>query len=176
MLASWPVADPSRINPEIEQQFAQFQEVLRAVREIRSRQNIAPGQEIEFSVKCSTDIEARLRPLHGYFQSMANAQGVTWGPDVEAPETSATVRAGEMEIMVDLKNFIDVDAEIQRNTMLQQKLVGQIQGRQKKLENEQFISRAPDEIVQRERDGLQQLEKELTAVRKALATLNENGI
>jgi len=176
MLASWPVADVARINPEIEQQFAQFQEVLRAVREIRSRQNIAPGQEIEFSVKCSTDIEVRLRPLEGYFQSMANAQGVTWGPDVEAPETGATVRTGEMEVIVDLKNFIDVDAEIQRNTMLEQKLLGQIQGRQKKLENEQFISRAPDEIVQRERDGLQQLEKELTAVRKALATLNENGI
>ncbi|MBT7255577.1 MAG: class I tRNA ligase family protein, partial [Planctomycetaceae bacterium] len=103
MLAEWPVADCARIHVEIEQQFSQFQEVLRAVREIRSRQNIAPRDEIEFSIHCSAGAEQLLRPLEGYFESMANARCVAWGESVEAPENSASVRVGEMEVFVDLK-------------------------------------------------------------------------
>ena len=171
MLAQWPVADGARIHVEIEQQFSQFQEVLRAVREIRSRQNIAPRDEIEFSIHCSVADEQLLRPLEGYFESMANARCVAWGELVAAPENSASVRVGEMEVFVDLKDFIDVDAEIERNTVMEQKLLGQIQGRQKKLANEQFTARAPAEIVERERAGLVQLEEELAAVRKSLEAL-----
>jgi valyl-tRNA synthetase len=171
MVAPWPVADGTRIHVEIEQQFSQFQEVLRAVREIRSRQNIAPRDEIEFSIHCSDADEQLLRPLEGYFESMANACCVAWGASVEAPENNASVRVGEMEVFVDLKDFIDVDAEIERNTALEQKLLGQIQGRQKKLANEQFTARAPAEIVERERVGLAQLEEELAAVRKSLEGL-----
>jgi len=171
MLAQWPVADVARIHVEIEQQFSQFQEVLRAVREIRSRQNIAPRDEIEFSIHCSSADEQLLRPLEGYFESMANARCVAWGESVETPENSASVRVGEMEVFVDLKDFIDVDAEIERNTAMEQKLLGQIQGRQKKLANEQFTARAPAEIVERERAGLVQLEEELAAVRKSLEAL-----
>ena len=171
MLAQWPVADGARIHVEIELQFSQFQEVFRAVREIRSRQNIAPRDAIEFSIHCSAGDEQLLRPLEGYFESMANARCVAWGESVEAAENSASVRVGEMEVFVDLKDFIDVDAEIERNTALEQKLLGQIQGRQKKLANEQFTARAPAEIVERERAGLAQLEEELAAVRKSLETL-----
>ena len=171
MLAQWPVADVKRIHVEIEQQFSEFQEVLRAVREIRSRQNIAPRDEIEFSIHCSAAEEQLLRPLEGYFESMANARCVAWGESVETPENSASVRVGEMEVLVDLKDFIDVDAEIERNTAMEQKLLGQIQGRQKKLANEQFTARAPAEIVERERAGLVQLEEELAAVRKSLKAL-----
>jgi valyl-tRNA synthetase len=171
MLAEWPVVDGARIHVEIEQQFSQFQEVLRAVREIRSRQNIAPRDEIDFSIHCSVSDEELLRPLEAYFESMANACCVAWGESVEAPENSASVRVGEMEVFVDLKDFIDVDAEIERNTALEQKLISQIQGRQKKLANEQFTARAPVEIVEREHAGLALLEEELTAVRKSLEAL-----
>ncbi len=42
MIAPWPEADAKRQDPEIEARFARFQEVLKALRDIRSRQNIAP--------------------------------------------------------------------------------------------------------------------------------------
>jgi valyl-tRNA synthetase len=171
MVASWPEVEARRIDPVIEQQFALFQDVLRAIREIRSRQNIAPKQEIEFSVSCSTEVVELLKPMDGYFQSMANARSVAWGQDVEPPENSANVRIEAIEVFVDLKNFIDVDAEIDRNEKLLAKLQGQIQGKQKKLANENFVARAPEDVVQRERDGLIKLEKEVVSVEKALQAL-----
>ena len=171
MLAAWPEVDKQRIDSVIEQQFSFFQDVLRAIREIRSRQNIAPKQEVEFSIACSDEIVELLKPMDAYFQSMANARSVAWGQDVKPPANSANVRIEAIEVFVDLKNFIDVDAEIDRNEKLLEKLKGQILGKQKKLSNENFVARAPEEVVQRERDGLMQLEEEVTSVEKALNVL-----
>ncbi len=73
MIAPWPEADRSRQDARIEAQFARFQEVLRAVREIRSRQNVAPKKEIRFSVRCDAATAELLRPMEPYFLSMACA-------------------------------------------------------------------------------------------------------
>lgn len=171
MLADWPEVDERRIDPVIEQQFSLFQDVLRAIREIRSRQNIAPKQEVEFSVSCSPEVVGLLEPMDGYFQSMANARSVAWGQGIEPPANSANVRIDTIEVFVDLKNFIDVDAEIERNEKLLEKLHGQIQGKQKKLSNENFVARAPEEVVQRERDNLIKLEEEVASIEKSLEAL-----
>lgn len=113
--------------------------------------------------------------MDGYFQSMANARSVVWGQSVDPPANSANVRIEAIEVFVDLKNFIDVDAEIERNKKLLEKLQGQVQGKQKKLANENFVARAPADVVQRERDGLVKLEEEIRSVEKALAALESQN-
>jgi valyl-tRNA synthetase len=173
MLAEWPMPVPTDHDPEIEAQFSQFQSVLGAIREIRSRQNIGPKEQIEFSVTCSEDVTSLLQPMEDFFQSMANARAVAWGPDVEPSTGCATVRRGDVDVYVDLKDFIDVSAEIERNQRLRDKMVAQIEGKEKKLTNENFVARAPEEVVQRERDGLVQLREEVVAIDKVLEELKD---
>jgi valyl-tRNA synthetase len=175
MTASWPVPEPAHRDPVIEEQFALFQQVLGAVREIRSRQGIRPRESIEFSVRCSREIAELLKPMDAFFGSMAGATAVDWGPDVAVPESNATVRVQEVEVFVDLKDLINVDAEIQRNQKLKERLTGQIAGKEKKLSNPQFVDRAPADIVQREREGLEQQKDELAVVEAALARLGEGA-
>jgi len=172
MTAPWPVPDPAHQDPVIEQQFSLFQQVLGAVREIRSRQGISPRESIEFSVRCSEETVELLKPMEAFFGSMAGASAVGWGPEVIEPENNATVRVQQVEVFVDLKDLIDVDAEIERNQKLRERLENQIAGKEKKLSNEQFVDRAPADVVQRERDGLQQLQDELAGVEAALARLD----
>lgn len=171
MLAEWPTPVQTDHDPEIEAQFSQFQSVLGAIREIRSRQNIGPKEQIEFSVTCSEDVTSLLQPMEEFFQSMANARAVAWGPDVEPSTGCATVRRGDVDVYVDLKDFIDVPAEIERNQRLRDKMVAQIEGKEKKLTNENFVARAPEDVVQRERDGLVQLREEVAAIGKVLEEL-----
>ncbi len=61
---------------------------------------------------------------------------------------------------VDLEKFIDVDAELSRLEKLLAQLVKQITGKEQKLNNENFVSRAPEEVVQRERESLGDLKKQ----------------
>ena len=66
-IADWPAVDSSRQNAELESQFSKFQDVLGAIREIRSRQQIAPKQEIEFSVRCDDGLTKLLKPMEPVF-------------------------------------------------------------------------------------------------------------
>ncbi len=75
MRAPWPESDPARQDAEIEAQFARFQEVLRAVRDIRARQGVAPKAALRFSVRCEAAVAELLSPMEPYFASMANARG-----------------------------------------------------------------------------------------------------
>ena len=173
MRAAWPQPDTARQDAAIEAQFARFQAVLGALREIRSRQNIPPKSQIEFGVRCEADTEQLLRPMAAYFVSMAGAVATGWGPAVTPPATHAAITLPIAEVYVDLKDFIDVAAEIARNEKLAQKLRGQIEGKEKKLTNASFVEKAPPQVVQNERESLAQLQDQLASVQAALENLQK---
>ena len=160
-----------RQDPEIEAQFARFQEVLRAVRDIRARQGVASKTLLSFSVRCESDVADLLRPMEPYFASMANARAVAFGPDVVAPPLSAHVTLSETEVYVDLAELIDVPAEIARKTQEVEKLAGFIAAKEKKPSNASFVERAPAEVVQKERDSLKDLQDQLAAAKEVLERL-----
>jgi valyl-tRNA synthetase len=171
--ASWPAADLQWQDKQIEARFSVFQQALGAIREIRSRQNIATKQPIEFCVKCDAATADLLKPMTAYFQSMTNATATGFGESVTIPPTHAKSALAGLEIFVDLKDFIDVDAEIAKNEQQEQKLLGLIKGKEAKLNNESFVSRAPANVVQSERVGLAQYQQQLESVRAALAALRK---
>ncbi len=80
------------MNGSIEAQFAEFQAVLGAVREIRSRQNIAMKEQLEFRVTCPEEVATRLEAMQPYFAKMANALASDLGPDVTAPRQPPVCR------------------------------------------------------------------------------------
>jgi len=172
MIAAWPLSDPSREDPRIEAQFARFQEVLRAVRDIRSRQNVPPKQQIEFSVRCAAEIAELLRPLEPYFSSMARAEATGWGAAVEPPALSADVTLPGIEVFVDLAELIDVEAEIARKQQELEKFDKLIVAKRKKLENKNFVERAPEAVVQKERDSLTELEEQHAGTAAVLERLS----
>ena len=172
--APWPKTELTRRNLEIEAQFSRFQEVLGALREIRSRQGIAPKQEIDFYVDCDQKTAQLLAPMEPYFASMAKAHSVGWGASGNPPATHAKVVLPGMEVFVDLKDLIDVHAEITRNEQQEQKLTGMVQGKEKKLANDNFLQRAPADVVQRERDTLAELKAQLKSVESTLLALRRD--
>jgi valyl-tRNA synthetase len=179
MIAPWPEPDPSREDPRIEARFARFQEVLRGVRDIRARQNVAPRQKIRFAVRCDEEIADLLRPMEPYFASMAGAQAIGFGPGVERPAISADASLPGVEIFVDLAELIDVAAEIARKGQELEKLEGFIAGKKKKLDNKNFVDRAPEAVVAKERESLAELEQQhttTTAVLERLKKLQAGGM
>jgi valyl-tRNA synthetase len=171
MIAAWPRADASHQDPKIEQRFAHFQTVLGAVRRIRKTQNIATKTEIEFCVKCDEGVAKLLAPMEPYFASMAGAKCTAAGPDVEPPAASSQISLPGIDVMVDLQDLIDVDAELLRLEKELEKLTKNIAGKEGKLANASFTARAPAEIVQRERDSLAQLKEQAASIQAALDKL-----
>ncbi len=171
MIAPWPESDPRRRDAEIEARFARFQQVLRAVREIRSRQNVPPKKQIDFAVRCDARTAELLRPMEPYFGSMAAARAVGCGPDVEPPGLSANVTLSGIEVYVDLADLIDVEAETRRKQKEVEKLDSLIAAKEKKLADEAFVARAPQSVVQKQRDSLKELREQRAAASAALESM-----
>ena len=171
MIAPWPEAELIRQDSQIEARFARFQELLNKLRDTRSRHNIPPKTPMQFAVRCDNETAGLLKPMAAYFDTMAGASATTWGPAVEAPATSASFLITCGEVFVDLADHIDLDAEIVRKTKELARLAGAISGKQRQLANESFVSRAPAEVIEKERAALAQLEELQTATQTALATL-----
>ena len=177
-IAAWPDFGAMRVwvDHDIEAQFAEFQAVLGAVREIRSRQNIAMKDELEFRVKCPAEVATRLEAMQPYFAKMANAKATLVGPEIAAPDIAASIPlAGQLvgiEVHVDVSQYIDVEAEKDRVTSEIQKLTKYVGSLSGKLKNEKFVANAPAEVVQAERDKLADAEKQLASLSEALEKLN----
>jgi len=174
-IAPWPQTDLSWQEASIEEQFADFQAVLGAVREIRQRQNIPPREELTFTVRCDEHTAELMRPMQPYFSQMARATGIAWGPDSVAPEVAASVtlagRQGAIEVHVDLSRFIDVAAERQRLEKERDNLSRQMRGIETKLANKNFVEKAPAEVVRQQREKLAELQKQVGTVEAALRKL-----
>ncbi len=171
MRAAWPEAIRAHIDETIEKQFAQFVAVLGALREIRSRQNLPPKEEITFTVACDAATSQLLEPMAPFFKSIAGAVCTGLGSAFPAPEMPAQVSLEGMEVCVDLGKFIDIPAEINRNEKLLANLVKQIAGKESKLSNATFVDRAPSEVVEKERESLIELRQQQEQVAVALEKL-----
>lgn len=170
-IAPWPAVEKSLQDAEIEARFARFAAVLGGLREIRSRQNILPKTPIRFTVRCDDDAAALLRPMAPYFHSMAGASADAWGHSVAAPPLSASFAFPGGEVFVDLSAHIDLNAEIERNEKELAKIDGFIAAKEKKLANESFVSRAPADVIARERDQLAELKHRRNTTSASLADL-----
>jgi valyl-tRNA synthetase len=173
ILAPWPKSEPEWIRTDVEAQFAHFAALIGAIREIRSRQNIAPKQRIQFTVRCQSEIEQLLKPMAPFLESMAGAEATGWGPDISLPEVQAHVGIDQMDVYVDLSQFIDIAAEISRNEKLLANLIKQIQGKEGRLSNEAFVGKAPPDIIEKERQALSDLMAQRTATEQALERLKQ---
>ncbi|MEX2092308.1 MAG: valine--tRNA ligase [Pirellulales bacterium] len=174
-IAAWPTPDKARQDATIEAQFADFQAVLGAVREIRQRQNIPFTEKLDFSVRCDDATAKRLEPMQPYFTQMAKATGTTWGPNVTPPDVSASAtlsgQTGPFEVHVDVSRFIDVEAERKRLEKQRDEVAKFVKSIDAKLSNAAFVDKAPADVVQQQRDKRAELAAQLASVEAALTKL-----
>ncbi|MEM6472616.1 MAG: valine--tRNA ligase [Planctomycetota bacterium] len=173
MKADWPSSHKEHFDETIERQFAEFQAVVGAIRRIRASQSIAPKETVPLAIVCEEATKALLEPMRAYFLALAGAELTEIGPDAKPFETDAplAIPSINVEVHVDLEQFIDLEAELQRLEKIETQVTKQIAGKQAKLGNENFVSRAPAEVVAKERATLEDLERQLASVKKDIEKL-----
>jgi valyl-tRNA synthetase len=176
-IAAWPKYERQHLDATIEEQFADFQAVLGVVREARQRQNIPFKEELNFTIRCDAATAQLLEPMQPYFAQMAHATATQFGPAAEAQGVAISFplagRHGPIEVHVDVSRFIDVGAERKRLEKDRDNLTKQIASIESKLGNKGFVDKAPTEVVQQQRDRLEELRGQLASVIAALEKLGD---
>ena len=167
--ALWPTPKPAWRDDTAEAQIAFLQEVVRAVRDLRSRYAIPPQARIPARIRAAHADAETLRGVTDLLANMARLETVEIGPDVQRTADAATAVVGGVEVY--MPGVIDIEKERDRLTRQRDQLLGRMAGSQRKLANEQFLNKASPEVVQKERDRLAACEEEMNTVETALATL-----
>ena len=178
IVASWPTSNAAETDPEADEQFALMQQMISGIRNVKSKMNVPPSKPLHAHVRVgdgpdgSADALVEAVASHaGYFDRLANVTDLVVGADVEKPRASAAVVVDRHEVFVPLADLIDLDVEAARLRKEIDQKEQFLRGVERKLANENFVTRAPAEVVERERQKARDASAELDALRANLADL-----
>ena len=155
MRQPFPVSDSARLDPQAESDIEWIKAVITVVRNIRGEMRIPPGKALDVYLHNGKDIDReRLAANHNFMCRLAKLERITWLNAEDSAPASATGLVGDMEILVPMAGLIDKDAEIERLGKEIDKLRKEVARGESKLRNPNFVDKAPDEVVAKEREKL----------------------
>jgi len=160
MLQSYPQAQAEQIDAHAVAEIEWVKQVVLGVRRIRAEMNIAPNKPLPVLLQNGDHLDQQRCQTHEYLLiNLARLEQLTWLTG-EAPE-SAIALVGAMRVLIPLSGLIDKQAELQRLHKEMDKINQELKRSTAKLENAQFIQRAPGEVVEKEKQRVRQMQASL---------------
>lgn len=177
MTAAWPEAREEWDDADAEAQMTLLQELLGAVRNIRSEYNVEPQRKISVEVRSVDEtlrraVEAEgdtARRLGGIDELMLDAGGGGGGSSAGAGAT-AVLTSGAV-VFVPLEGLVDLERERARLAKQAGELGALLERSERKLANQDFVKKAPEQVVAQAREKLRELREQLDRVEEKRRTL-----
>ncbi len=169
----WPDIEKEKIDVKVEADMKFVIDVIGALRNIRARWNIKPKDKIDCQF-VSEDImslsllEQNSNMLRTFAKVNEIAVGEISGNDISA---SATVVIGKVKCIVPLSGLINIEEEKQRiiaDIKANERIASSLSAR---LQNKNFLNKAPQEVIQKERMRFEEMELKIKELKRALAEL-----
>jgi valyl-tRNA synthetase len=175
MIAAWPAAEPAWEDPAVEALIGDLREIVGAVRNIRAEYGVQPGQRVKLRVSGeSAELRALLESSTRTLADLARVEDTRFGREESEIGASAVLQRGA-EVFVPLADVIDLERERARLRGELDRVVTQRAATEKRLGNESFVSRAPPEVVEREREKLAAYAEQREKLSRSLTVLEGSG-
>jgi valyl-tRNA synthetase len=174
MIAPWPEQSPKHFDEDAEERFSFAQEVVSEVRRFRKAHALPDSKPIpSVWIPTPSPVQAVvLNELPDVIKRLANLTQLNEAPVPDDGKGAATLVVQGTDVLIDLADLLDAGAERSRLAKRIAEVEHEAARRLAKLSNEQFVAKAPPELVERERDRLSALEEEADAIRAQLEELN----
>lgn len=155
MLEPYPTSDQTKIDTNAEEEMEWIQEFILGIRSIRGEMDIPPGKALSALIQGSSELDQQRLATHSKtINSLAKLESLEIiEPTANTPE-SATALVGNMKILIPIGGLIDKEAEISRLSREIEKVKTEISRLEGKLNNANFVDRAPTAVIDKERDKL----------------------
>lgn len=155
MLQPLPSTDQTKIDADAVTEIDWVKSFVSGVRKIRSEQNIAPKHRLQVLIDHANGEDARrLKEYRDMICSMARIEHIAKLTPGEPRPESAIALVDEMQILIPLAGLIDKSAELQRLDKEILRLDKEVHKLSVKLENQGFLGKAPEAVIDKERDKL----------------------
>jgi valyl-tRNA synthetase len=176
MIASWPEAPGEWAYPDHRRLLEAFQELVTAVRSLRKEYAVGEGATVPLLVATGDDrFQAAVEGLRPQLQRLGRVESLSWGtPEEGAVGASAVLRDGT-RVFIPLEGVVDLEQERARLRKEIDRIEGMLRGTEAKLANESFTSRAPADVVEKERAKAESQRSQLQGLREKLRLFQGEG-
>lgn len=176
MLSAWPSCVDCGITGKDEERFEMVIELIRSVRNLRAEMNVPLSRRTELFIR-PVQLEAEFwKKCSVYIEKLACASSAELIADKpeNADKMAGVVTAGG-EGYIPMGELIDIAKEKERLLKEKDNLISEVARAQGKLSNEKFVAKAPEAVINAERDKLVKYNDMLASVNARIAALEELG-
>ncbi|WP_417536008.1 valine--tRNA ligase [Methylophaga sp.] len=171
MRQPYPIADENKVDHAAVTEMEWVMQFITGIRSIRSQMNIAPKKTLPVLLKDASESDRAILSSNQQFLSrLANLESIEILEG--AAPAAATALVGKMEILIPLEGLIDKEAEINRLNKEMAKLDKVIKQSSGKLSNENYVAKAPAEVVAKEKEKLAELKQSYALLEQQLKALS----
>lgn len=166
-------ASNTLINPPLEEEFELIFGAIRTIRNLRAEAGIKPGMTVNAILQSENHQEREiLNKGETYIRELAKVEELTITASLDDDQQQAIAGVvGTVQVLIPLAGVVDIDmlrSKLEKNLS---KVEGDVQSLRGRLNNENFVNKAPEDVVQGARDALAEAEKQQSILQKRLARL-----
>lgn len=169
MIAPWPKAE-GESDIEAEKIMAGLQEIVSAIRSLRADYKVAPDKLVDVVVEAPLYAEEYMS-FEPVIKTLGRVQDLKVAGEIARPDQAATVTIGANTISIPLAGLVDLDKEKKRIASDMAETKTFIRGIEGRLNNEEFVGKAPAKVVESEKAKLAESKAKLEKLETQLAEL-----
>jgi len=169
MVKDFPEYDETFVFPAESENIAKVIDAIRAIRTRRNEMNVPPSRKAKVYIE--TKFPEAFRDAGVFFERLASASSIELVSEFH-DDTAIRIITDAATVHIPLADIIDFEAERKRLTAELQNVEGEIARAEGKLANESFVSRAPEKVVNAEREKLAKNREKRAGIVAALEKLN----
>ena len=152
------------INKKIEKDMNIIMSSISAIRNIKASLNIHPSKTMNLHIRGPEADTSIIEKNINLLNRLAKIDHIEAGINIKKPNQSATAIIKNIELFVPLKGLIDLNQEIARLEKQIEDMNGRLNTINRKLENKNFIDRAPKDVVSHEKNKKADYELQLKKI------------
>lgn len=171
-ISEFPKFDEKYLDENAAREMKYVQDVIVSIRTIRSEMGVPPAKPCTVVVSCHDENHIQILQENKHFlEQLAKVEHLTVGLNLTKPELSSSAVVSGDEVFVPLKDLIDIEVEKTRLEKEITRIEGMLEGLSRKLSNQQFLDRAPKDVVDKERAKQEQFKMTLAKLEANLKSL-----
>lgn len=173
MIAEYPRVRPEWLDEHAERTMARLQALITAIRTMRSALNVPPQKQAKVLIKTErAEIEQLVREYRRFFQDLAQADDLMVGSQIARPKAAPRMVLEWAEVFLSLEGLLNIGEERQRLQRELGDVRAGLESAVKKLDDADFLSRAPAEIIEKEKRKAQEFREKLERLEQNLQLLS----
>ncbi len=175
MISTWPEYKDEWNYAADEKAIETIKEAVRGIRNIRTQMNVAPSRKaLVYVVSDKEEVLDIFRTGKLFFETLASAsESVCQNDKSGIADDAVSVVLAEATIYIPFSDLVDISAEIERLEKEKKRLEGELKRSQSMLSNERFLSKAPAEKIEEEKEKQKKYEQTYAQVEERLAQLKK---